>query len=144
MDKESAAAFSAHACAVYAGICYPDREEDALEYWGQGCYELRYWVGEVAYAIFTLEEILWKRTEDFPGVFTYEVAEPVGQYIFACLKHQYTTLGEDWHLRDFGNWPNETARLVREFFEQGPVANMPVVEEVLTSWLAKHESFAIT
>ena len=123
--------FSAHVCALYAGMCYPGREEDVLEHWQHGCYELRYKVGEVAYAVMDLEETIYKRLgeKSFPGMFTYEVTEVLGDFIYRVIKNSPVR-------GSFGYWPSEAARLTREFFEQGDAEDLPVVDQIIEGWLA--------
>jgi len=129
-----------HASSLWEGFVFQRNSEELFHIWGQGWIELYFQMADLAMADVRLCDALFTASDaSFPGVYTYEVTEALGQMIAA-------------HLVSTGDFPTEAewqtalGELALTFFERGHFSDdemavlRAVVARQLPHWQATDES----
>lgn len=102
-----------HASSLWDGFVFQRDSDELFQIWGQGGIELHFKMAELAMEDAQLCEALFQAADaSFPGVYTYEVTEALGQMVAG-------------HLVSTGDFPTELewqttlGDLALEFFEHG-------------------------
>jgi len=129
-----------HVSSLWDGFVLGRESDELFRIWGRGGIELHFEMASLAIADVRLCDALFTASDaSFPGVYTYEVTEALGQMIAA-------------HLVSTGDFPTEAewqtalGELALSFFERGHFSDdeMAVLREVvarqLPHWQATDES----
>jgi len=118
-----------HASSLWDGFVFRRDSDDLFHLWGAGGIELHTQMAELAMLDAQLCDALYALTESgFPGVYTYEVTEELGNAVAL-------------HLISTGNFPTDPewqhtlGELAYAFFAQGAVEDLPAVSAVLHQYL---------
>lgn len=141
MHAESAdvQAIAVHASSLWDGFVYRHNVEDLYRYWGAGGIELHHRMAELAVMDAQLCDALYQANETgFPGVYTYEVTESLGEAIAQ-------------HLTSTGEFPTDTewqcalGELALEFFcnrDALAEANIrPIIAQFLPGWIGTSQQY---
>lgn len=125
-----------HASSLWDGFVFQRDSDELFRIWGQGGIELHCRMAELAMRDVQLGEALFQAVDaSFPGVYTYEVTEALGQMVAG-------------HLVSTGNFPTEPewqttlGELALEFFEHGSLSQdeMSGLREVVARQLPHWQS----
>ncbi|SFN45376.1 hypothetical protein SAMN05660284_01531 [Formivibrio citricus] len=118
-----------HASSLWDGFTHRRNSDDLFHCWGMGGIELHDRMAELAVLDMQLCEALYQVCAcGFPGVYTYEVTEALGDAIAL-------------HLLSTGQFPTDTewqcalGELALEFFQRGDPEDLPEIRAVLRRFL---------
>lgn len=125
-----------HASSLWDGLIFQRDSDEIFRIWDQGGIELHFRMADIAMTDAQLCEALYEASDsNFPGVYTYEVTEALGQMIAAHL----VSTGE---FPTEAEWQTALGELALTFFEQGNFSSpemdnlRQVVAQVLPRWSA--------
>lgn len=118
-----------HASSLWDGFVYRHSVEDLYRYWGAGGIELHHRMAELAVIDAQLCEALYQASETgFPGVYTYEVTESLGDAIAQHL----TSTGE---FPTDAEWQCALGELVMEYFSSRDPHAQESIRSILPQFL---------
>lgn len=118
-----------HASALWDGFTHGRNSDALFQVWGAGGIELHDRMAELAVIDAQLCEALYQACDTgFPGVYTYEVTEALGDAIALHLLStgQFPTDAE---------WQCALGELALSFFKQGKPEALPAIQTVLCRFL---------
>lgn len=128
-----------HASSLWDGFVFRRDSDELFRIWDQGGMELHFKMAELAIADAALCDALFLAADaGFPGVYTYEVTEALGQLIAGHLVSTGVFPSD-------AQWQNALAELALEFFRQGPFTPQEierlrqVIAQQLPLWQASVE-----
>lgn len=118
-----------HASSLWDGFVFRRDSDDLFHIWGMGGIELHTQMAELAMLDAQLCNALYTAAESgFPGVYTYEVTEELGN---AVALHLIST----GSFPTDSEWQHTLGELAYEFFARGAVEDLPAVGAVLHQYL---------
>lgn len=132
-EPADAQAIAVHASSLWDGFVYRHSVEDLYRYWGAGGIELHHRMAEVAVIDAQLCEALYQASKaNFPGVYTYEITESLGE---AIAQHLTSTSEFPTDIE----WQCALGELAMEFFcrrdTQVVESIRPVIAQFLPGWI---------
>lgn len=118
-----------HASSLWDGFVFRRNSDELFQIWGAGGIELHDRMAELAVIDAQLCEALYQACDSgFPGVYTYEVTEALGNAIALHLLStaQFPTTTE---------WQCALGELALSFFKQGEPNSSPAIQAVLGQFL---------
>lgn len=118
-----------HASSLWDGFVFRRNSDELFQIWGAGGIELHDRMAELAVLDMRLCEALYQACDTgFPGVYTYEVTEALGDAIALHLLStgQFPTDAE---------WQCALGELALAFFKHGEPDTLPAIQTVLGQFL---------
>ena len=125
-----------HASSLWDGFVFQRNSDDLFQVWGNGGIELHFRMAELAIADAKLDDALFAASDSsFPGMYTYEVTEALGQMV---ASHLVSTGGFPTEQE----WQTALGELALGFFERGrfSVQEMTALREVVAQQLPPCQS----
>lgn len=125
-----------HASSLWDGFVFQRNPDDLFQIWGQGGIELHFRMADLAMADARLCDALFMASDSsFPGVYSYEVTEALGQMVASHLVStgDFPTKPE---------WQTALGELALAFFERGQFSTqeMAVLRDVVARQLPHWQS----